>query len=293
MRIKTLKMLVELVELGSYLAVAAKLNLSQPAVSMQIKLLEETFGTELVVKEAGAIKLTPAGKVVYHKAKEIIAIWDKADLEVQQYRGTAYRRLTIGASTIPSIYLLPVPISRFCERFPQVEITMEVGDSLAISEQLAAKELDLAVVGSKPPGNRFKIQTVAEDSLVLIFPRGSKLAERDLLNIKDLRAERMIIREEGSGTRSALLNALQQAGLPRTVLNISACLGSTEAIIAAVEAGLGVSFVSELAARKAVNNGRVALARLADLEISRRFYLIYYQERETELLLQSFINYLR
>ena len=103
----------------------------------------------------------------------------------------------------------------------------------------------------------------------------------------------MIIREEGSGTRSALLNALHQAGLPRTVLNISACLGSTEAIIAAVEAGLGVSFVSELAARKAVNNGRVALARLADLEISRRFYLIYYQERETELLLQSFINYLR
>ncbi|MGM0472142.1 MAG: selenium metabolism-associated LysR family transcriptional regulator [Bacillota bacterium] len=288
MKLKTLKMLVKLIEKGSFSAVADDLKLTQPAVSMQIKSLEDKFDTDLVMRQDGAIKLTPSGKVVYRHAKRILSEWKQAKLKVRQVKGETFGHLNIGASTIPSEYLLPDLLSKFYKKFPEVEATIKVEDSAEVISQLKERNLDLIIVGSKPTDIQFNVVPVIEDHLVLILPLGHQLTSKTQVTVEDLVEERMLIREEGSGTRKAMLKGLQDIGVNKRDLNIGVQFGSTEAIISAVESGLGISFVSELAARKAVANGRVQSIKISDMLISRKLYLAYHQKREDELLIKEF-----
>jgi DNA-binding transcriptional LysR family regulator len=288
MQFKTLKMLVKLIEKGSFSAVADELGVTQPAVSMQVKSLEETFDTDLVIRQGGGITLTPAGKVVYRYSKEILSSWEKTKLKVEQVKGETYGQLVIGASTIPSEYLLPDLLAEFCSKLPEVEVLMEVGDSAEMIDNLKNRKADIVIVGFKPEDNRFKVMSVVEDRLVLIVPKGHELTQRDRVNIIDLEAERMLIREEGSGTRKAMLAGFKEAGLNERDLNIVVRLGSTESVISAVEAEVGISFVSGMAAQKAVNNARVEKIEVVDMLISRKLYMAYYRDREEELLIKEF-----
>ncbi|MBM7624906.1 selenium metabolism-associated LysR family transcriptional regulator [Sporohalobacter salinus] len=290
MKLKTLKMLVKLIEKGSFSAVADKLNLTQPAVSMQIKALEDRFNTDLVLRQEKEIKLTPAGKVVYRQSKKILNAWEEAKVEVEQVKGETFDQLIIGASTIPSEYLLPDLLAKFYKRFPQVEVLIKVGDSAEVINTLKDREVDLIIVGSKPNRNQFEVVSVIEDRLVLILPPEHKLGDASQVSLADLVEERVLIREEGSGTRKAMLAGLKKAGINKNEFNIGIQLGSTEAVISAVEAGLGVSFVSELAANKAVTNGRVVRVKVSDMLISRKLYLAYHQERKNETLIKEFRN---
>ena len=290
MKLKTLKMLVKLIEKGSFSVVADELDLTQPAVSMQIKSLEETFNTDLVIREGGEIKLTPAGKVVYHRAKQILDNWEQTKLEVKEVKGEAYGQIVIGASTIPSEYLLPNLLSDFCKKLPEVEVLMEVDDSKEIVDKLDNRKVDVAVVGSKPTKKELEFRTVAEDNLTLIVPKDHGLLKNERVTTNDLVKERILIREEGSGTRKAMLDGLKERGLSEKNLNIIVRLGSTEAIISAVEVGLGISFVSELAAKKAVVNNRVERIKVEDMIINRKIYLAYRCERAEELLIKEFIG---
>lgn len=288
MKLKTLKMIVELVEKGSFSAVADKLNLTQPAVSMQIKSLEDKFDTNLVLRQEGKIKLTPAGKIIYRQAKKILSTWEEAKVEVEQVIGETFDQLIIGASTIPSEYLVPDLLAKLYKKFPQIEVLMEVGDSIEIINSLEDREIDLIIVGTKPNQNQFEVMSVIEDRLVLILPSEHRLGDSSQVSLSDLIEERILIREKGSGTRKAMLAGLKEAGINTEELNIGIQLGSTEAVISAVEAGLGVSFVSELAADKAVANERVKRVRITDMLISRKLYLAYHQERKDEVLIKEF-----
>ncbi|ADL12842.1 selenium metabolism-associated LysR family transcriptional regulator [Acetohalobium arabaticum] len=288
MKLKTLKMLVKLIEMGSFSAVADKLDLTQPAVSMQIKSLEKRFDTDLVVRQDGGIKLTPTGKIIYRKAKRILDVWEEAKLEIEQVKGETFDQLIIGASTIPSEYLLPDLLAEFYKKFPQVEVLMEVGDSTEIINNLEDREVDIIIVGSKPTQNQFEVVSVIEDRLVLILPLEHRLINSSHVSLADLIKEQILIREQGSGTRKAMLAGLKEAGIDKAELNLGLQLGSTEAVISAVEAGLGVSFVSELAASKAVDNRRVEKVKVNDMLISRKLYLAYHQERKNEALIKEF-----
>jgi len=280
-------MFVELVELGSYSHVAEKLNLTQPAVTMQIKALEEHFSTELVIKEKGEIHLTPSGRVIYNKAKEILENWEIAESKVNYYQGLVDDELTIGASTIPSVYLLAEKLSEFAVEFPEVNIVMETGDSRDIIDKLEKKEVDAGIVGLKPRSTRFKVKVVARDSLVLIVPCSNFLIDKDKVYLKDLKKEKILMREKGSGTRKAFMKGLTKVGINFSTLNINASLGSTQAVISAVEAGLGISFVSSLAARQAVKCNKVRQIQVKNLSVNRNFYLSYHKARENELLIKG------
>ncbi len=293
MRIRTLQMFIELVDLGSYSHVAEKLDLTQPAVTMQIKALEEQFATKLVIKDKGKIKLTPSGRVIYNSAKKILENWDIAENKVNQYKGTVFDNLKIGASTIPSIYLLPEKLTKFFEEFPQVKIILETGDSGDIIEKLEKGEVDVGVTGFKPVTAKLKVRVIAEDLLVLIIPSTNPLTEKTSISLNDLINENLLMREKGSGTRKAFMRGLNQAGFNISGLHIKAELGSTEAVIAAVEAGLGISFVSSLAARKAVERKRVKQVKVENFSISRSFYLAYHKARGDEQLIKTLIRCLK
>ncbi len=288
MKLKSLKMLIKLVEKGSFSSVASDLQVSQPAVSMQIKALEDKFDTELVIREDREIKLTPAGKAIYRRAKNIISEWEQAKLEVEKLKGEPFEQLTIGASTIPASYLVPDLLTFFCDKFPEVEIFIKVGDSQEVIDKLSNREVDVIIVGTKPEDNKLEVISVVEDQLVLVVPPEDELAETSLLSIQDLAQKKMLIREEGSGTRKAMMAGLKEAGACRHDLNIRGQLESNEAVISAVESGLGVSFISKLAARKAVEQGRVKQVAVEDMLITRKFYLAYYEERKEEMPIKEF-----
>ncbi|AGB42064.1 transcriptional regulator [Halobacteroides halobius DSM 5150] len=290
MKLQTLKMLVWLAEYKSFSIVAKQLDLTQPAVSMQIKSLEEQFETNLITRQKGNIELTPAGKIIYHQAKKILNDWEEAKLKVKQIKGKTYDHLTIGASTIPSEYLLPNLLAKFYNKLPEVETTVEVGDSKEIINLLKNKKIDLAIVGLKPAINQLQIKPIVTDSLVLIVPPDHRLANKRQVNSKELITERILLREKGSGTRQTMLTALENNGINKESLNIRACLGSNEAIISAVAAKLGISFISNLAAKNATLNNRIEKIEVTDISTSRKFYLAYYHNREKELLIKEFNN---
>ncbi len=288
MRIKTLKMLVLLAEKGSYSAVAEELDISQPAVSMQINSLEDNYEVELVERRKGEVQLTPAGRAFYRHGRRILSRWQRLEDEMDKVKREDSGHISLGGSTIPSTYLLPDVMADFSKDFPEVKMSLSIGDSEHIIKLLKNREVDLAVIGKKPRSGSLKVRPVLEDRLKLIFPGQDNSFRCENIAAEDIPGRRVIIREEGSGTRRAMLNGLRDAGVRPEELNVRAEMASNEAVIAAVEAGLGISFISRLAANKAREQGRVQVKDVEDMLITRKFYLSYQKDRSGEALLEEF-----
>lgn len=290
MKIEKIKIFITLVDLESYSLTAEKFGLSQPAVSMQIKSLEEYFGTKLFQKEKGQINLSPAGKIVYQEGKKIIKRWGYLEQKVESKKNIKIKKLKIASSTIPSEYLLPEIISKLNNILSGLQTKVSVGDSRSMIKLLEDDEVDLIIVGYKPPNNKFKKLKLYKDNLSLIIPLEHQLSQSDKVFLADLQNENLLIREAGSGTRKATILAFAEADLKLDDFKITSQLGSTEAIISAVESGLGISFISQIAAKKAAICGRVKEIKVQDLDYLRNFYLAYNKNREDDLLINKFIE---
>ncbi|MGM0603510.1 MAG: selenium metabolism-associated LysR family transcriptional regulator [Bacillota bacterium] len=290
MKLNTLKIFVNLIDLGSYSLTADKLNLTQPAVSMQIKSLEEKFDEKLVLKEKGELKLTPVGKIIYSESKKILKNWDSLLQKVEMNKGKKAKELYIASSTIPSEYMIPDILACLLNYIPELKARVTVGDSAESIDLLERNKVDLAVVGYKPENNKFKIIEAADDRLKLILPSEHKLALKDKIFLEDLQSEKMLIREEGSGTRKAMLAGFNKLSLTLNDFNIVGQLGSTESIISAVQSGLGISFVSQLASSKAAGCRPLVEIDVADMQSGRKFYLAFSKNRENDPIIKRFID---
>lgn len=290
MKIERIETFITLVDLESYSLTAEKLDISQPAVSMQIKALEEYFNTELFHKEKGQIILSPAGRVVYQEGKKILKRWGYLRQRVESKKNTQIKKLKIASSTIPSEYLLPQIISKLNKNIESLKTEVSVGDSRSMISLLENDEVDLIIVGYKPQNNKFKAIDLCSDNLSLIAPLDHSLAEKEKVFLAELQNQDLLLREDGSGTRKATISAFKEAGLKLKDFNIISQLGSTEAIISAVESGLGISFISKIAAKKAAICRRVAEIDVADVESERKFYLAFNKNRHDDFLINSFIE---
>jgi DNA-binding transcriptional LysR family regulator len=188
-------------------------------------------------------------------------------------RGQISGRLAIGASTVPSEFIIPKFLRQFRALHPLVAISLKVGSSREMLQLLENGVVDLCVIGSLPSGSRLDSFVVAEDALTLIAPPGHPL-QGAKLHVDDLRAQPFILREPGSGTRDAAVAALSALGLSDEALTVVGEVGSHEAVVAAVEAGLGLSVVSSLAASRAVADGRVVALDWPGSTQRRHFYCV-------------------
>ncbi|MFW6266998.1 MAG: selenium metabolism-associated LysR family transcriptional regulator [Halanaerobium sp.] len=290
MKIERIETFITLVDLESYSLTAEKYKLSQPAVSMQIKSLEKYFGTDLFYKEKGQIILTPAGRIVYQEGKKILKRWGYLKQKVESRKNLEIKRLKIASSTIPSEYLLPEIISNLNNKLDSLKTEVSVGDSRSMINLLENDEVDLIIVGYRPQSNKFKSIELCSDNLSLIAPLKHSFVEKEKVFLTELQNQNLLIREAGSGTRKATLSAFEEADLKLEDFNVISQLGSTEAIISAVESGLGISFISKLAAKKAVSYRRVALINVEDVEYERKFYLAYNKNRHDDFLINTFIK---
>jgi DNA-binding transcriptional LysR family regulator len=293
MNLNYLETFVMVAKHKSFSRAAHVLNLTQPAVSKHIAMLEAHYGTKLVNRTSRRVELTDAGIVLHHFAKRIIAITQRAKEEISSFAEDVKGRLAIGASTIPGHYVLPKLISEFKKEYPLVDVSLEVSNSGKIVNRLHEEAIHLGVVGA--PVNCAEINCTAflNDELVLIIPKGHSLGTRAELVADDLVGEKLIVREPDSGTRRVIEEKLIAAGVPPDSLQIAGEFGSTESVLAAVEAGLGISFASRWAAEKAALAGRIELRSLKDLDLSRSLYLIYPRNRTPSRPTHAFLSFVK
>jgi DNA-binding transcriptional LysR family regulator len=287
MNLKKLEAFIMVVEKNSFSEAAAALKSSQPSVSLKIKSLEDELGFELLDRGAAGIRPTPAGVLVYTAAKDIAKRWRMLEGELGEFQGTLTGTLTIGASTIPGTYLLPGWVKRFRSLFPKVDVKIEIGDSKKILEKLQNHQIDAAIIGMKVESRLLKSNPVATDSLVLVTPEGHPLVQTESADFSQLQQYDFVLREEGSGTLKMMEHYLAEKGLSFEDLTVAVSIGSTESVIAAVEAGLGISFISRLAAMPAQRAGRIKIVDMFE-PYEREFYLVTHTDAENTPMIRQF-----
>lgn len=290
MNLSQLETFVITVEKGTLSAAAEELHLTQPAVSKQLKALEEFFGVRLLDRSGREVKLTEGGRIFYRRAREILRLLEQLRRELAEVTNLVRGELLLGASTIPGHYVLPRLIGNFKAKYPQVEIKLEIGDSEDIIKRLIEGEIELGVVGAEERKKGLLYQRLAEDELILIVPVDHPWADRPALKVQELAEACWVWRKQGSGTRRVAEEKLKAAGFTLPPQRIVVELGSTEAIVSAVEAGLGVSLVSRWAAEKSLRLGRVVTVPLEGVNLKRYLYLVR-RTRELTPAASAFVEF--
>ncbi len=253
---------------------AKELLLSQPAVTQQIKALEEECGTPLFSRSGGRIALTAAGRALLPYAERLKAISDEALAAVASASGKHGGALAIGASQTIGQYLLPNLVAGFLRENPRIAITARSGNTDAMLEALAAGRIQLALIEGPPLRKGIRVEPFMEDHMVLVVPADHEWADREI-DAARLADTPLLMREFGSGSRRVVENALLRAGLRKKDLRPTMELDSTEGLLSAVEAGLGAAFVSRWAVRNQLALGTLRLARVRGLRLARMFSIAY------------------
>lgn len=255
---------------------AEELYLTQPAVSLQIKALEEDLGVKLFDRTGTHVELTAAGKILLRYAGQASSLLAQAEHEISALSGDHAGHLALGASTTIAQYVLPRMLSAFLKQFPRVHATLISGNTEQVVDHIKENKIALGLIEGPARSREVKADPFLRDTLVLIVPAAHELAERSSISCADLQKAPLLLRERGSGTRRVVELALEKHGIRHSSLNITMELDSSEAIKSAVEAGLGVGFISHWAIAKDLRLGRsFKIIDVEGLEIKRHFLLAY------------------
>jgi DNA-binding transcriptional LysR family regulator len=261
-------------DLGNFSEAARRLHISQPAVSQAISSLEKHFGMDLFLRHGRSVRLTEAGQALKPMARELLATAWRLDETMASLQGEVVGEINIGCSTASGKYLLPGLIARFRERFPQVRINVIVTSRHSVLDRLLSGQAALGVSSKRIEHRDLEYNDFFSDDVILIAPSDHPWASYGLIYPDDLLDEPMILREESSGTREVLLDALMQHDISPDMLSISMELGNAEAIEMAVEEGLGVAFISKLAAARGLALGRVVEIEVEGMRLQRGISLV-------------------
>ena len=231
-----------------------------------------------------------AGRVREDYARRILARTEEPPTAVTETAGLRRGDLAIGASPTPGTYLLPRIVAAFQERYPQISVALHIAASTEVGERVLRHELDLGVVGGKIHAPGLQAEPFLDDEIVLVAAPTHPLAAAGSTRAMALRDHRVILPERGSDTRLALDEALQEAGHSVTP---AMELAGNEAIKEAVAAGLGVAFLSRLAARTEVAAGRLVVIPIPDLVIRRRFSIVHLKDRRLSQAVRAFTEMVR
>jgi DNA-binding transcriptional LysR family regulator len=271
----SLKSFIAAAEEGSFSKAAARLGITQPAVSLSISKLEKELGVKLFERTAGSFSLTGAGGLLLERAREIVEAEERLYAAAANASGDVSGRLTMAASNIPGEYILPRLIRDFTAGYPRVEVNLVISDSAEVAEAVRSGSVEVGFTGARPRGSRMKVTPVCPDFLVLIAPPAHPLASKTVKDPARLLEEGLVLREAGSGTRGLMLESLKQVGINPAGLRVVTELGSTSSVMEAVEEGMGLSMVSIWAAQPRIAAGRIAPVRLKGVEARRDFLMIH------------------
>ncbi|MBS1814226.1 MAG: LysR family transcriptional regulator [Acidobacteria bacterium] len=247
-----------------------ELFLTQPAITQQIKALEEEVGAPLFDRSKGRVALTQHGVVLLGYAEQLKRTVDEAVEALAAIGGAHGGELSIGASQTIAQYLLPRIVAGFLKEHPRVSMQIHSGNTDEMLDMLAEHKIQLALIEGPPLRADVKTTPFMEDEMVLIVPPRHPWAKKTI-DLATFREAPLLTREHGSGSRRVVEQALRQAGVNLHTMHVAMTFDSTESLMSAVAAGLGVAFVSQLAAKNQLKLGTIALSRVSGLALSRTF----------------------
>jgi DNA-binding transcriptional LysR family regulator len=276
----------------SFTKAAESLHMTQPAVTFQIRQLEEYFNTRLFDRTHNRISLTAAGERVFEYSEKILGLYSEMNTRVRELTGDVSGILLIGASTTIAEYVLPGLLGEFQERHRNVNIRLTVSNSLGVVHMVENNSIDVGIVEAPVSNKNLAVEVCWHDKLVLICPPAHQLARKSAISVQELRELPFIGREEGSGTRDVINDYMAQNGIPWQDLNVSMEFGSPESVKSAVEAGLGVSIVSESTVKKELKLGTLVALPLEPL-LERPFSLVYQRQKFRLRAVEEFMQFAR
>ena len=281
-------------EAENFSAAARKLHLTQPAVSQQIQALEKRLQLELFQRDGKRIALTEAGQALAPMARELVTLSASIEEAMAARRGLVAGHLTIGCTSTPGKYTLPWLVGSFCEQYPHVQISVEVIKRADLVRKLEAHEISFGIMSGQIEHPDLVYHELMQDDLVLIVPAKHPFAHQEVIAPDQLRGQTLILREEAAGTRVSLLDGLERIGLSLDDFRLSPIeLGAAEGIIAAVEAGWGISWVSMVAAQRAFELGKIRILEIEGFALRRTIYLVSHRQRASGNAQLAFYEFIR
>lgn len=250
---------------------AEQLFLTQPAVTLQIKALEEDLGVRLFDRAAGRISLTRHGSTLLGYATRMANLAAEAEEELRCKEGKVSGHLSLGVSTTIAQYVLPRLLGAFLAEYPAVEFALQSGNTSQIVQLLLDGKVAIGLIEGPSRARGVRCEPFMEDELVLITPPQLAI---DHLTASQFVATSLLMREQGSGSRRVVETALAKAGFKLKSFKNVIYLDSSEAIKSAVEGGLGIAFVSRWAISKELELGTLKVARVSGVTVKRHFALI-------------------
>ncbi len=276
----------------SFTKAAETLHMTQPAVTFQVRQLEEHFNTRLFDRTHNRINLTEAGSRAYEYADKIFELYQEMESSIREMTGEIRGALTIGASTTIAEYMLPTLLGDFKAKYPEVEIHLKVSNTDGIVSMVENNTIDLGVVEAPVANKNLVVEVCRMDQLVAILPPRHPLAGRSSLALPELVGYPFICREEGSGTREVITEYLGSLDGCSEALNISMELGSPEAVKGAVEAGMGVSVVSRATIQKELKLGTLAAVNL-EPTLQRPFSFVHQKQKFRLRVMEELLEFAR
>ncbi|MFX3633351.1 MAG: selenium metabolism-associated LysR family transcriptional regulator [Candidatus Pristimantibacillus sp.] len=280
-------------ERGSFSAAAGSLHMTQPAVTMQVQSLEDYFGTKLLQRSTKRIELTEAGRALIPYARRSIELIRDTDQAMSMFTKQLKGRLQLGASLTIGEYVLPRLLGPFGQEYPDISIIMKVSNTTQLLDDILNNQLNFGLVEAPINHPDIHMEAVMSDELKLIVPKGHPLAEQTSVMLDEVAKYPFVLREQGSGTRLVMEEQLRRKDIDPANLKIVMELGSTGAVKSAVEAGLGVSFLSASSVKHEVALGLLHIVPIADAKFKRQFYSIYLKSSLLPISAVTFLTFLR
>jgi LysR family transcriptional regulator, transcriptional activator of the cysJI operon len=255
----------------SFSKAAEKLHLSQPAVTSQVRTLEEGLGIALFDRIGRNAKLTPAGTTLLGYVRQIETLTNEAVAALAPYGVQESAELNIGAAHTIAVYVLPRLLPQILRDWPKLRVHVLSGSSIEVLNALANHQVSLGLIEAPAHRPDFKIEHFMDDELCLILPPNHRWVKKTTLRAAEIVQEPILLRESGSGMRRFVEEYLERNGVLSQQLHTTVDMNSTEAILSAVEAGLGIGFVPKMALGKALQSASVVAIPLENGPIKRQF----------------------
>jgi DNA-binding transcriptional LysR family regulator len=281
------------VDRRSFSQAAERLGVTQPAVSLQVRALEKRLGTQLLDRSGRRVEPTEAGWRLYRGAQKLLALEEQIESDVAstaegELRGT----LVLGASTGPAAIVVPTLLGEFQRQNPGVHVSLTVSDTHTVVERVAARELELGIVGASRRYRGVRFEPFFSDEVILACPPGHRFAGRTV-SLDELREEPLILMQEGAGVRQIVEDALRRRGIRLRDLEVRLELGLQESVRRAVQAGYGVTFISRTAVESDLEAGTLTEARVQGLEATREISLAVAAGRARSRVADAFVEFAR
>lgn len=292
MNLKQLEAFVQVAEGGSFSKAAKQLFLTQPTISAHISSLEKELNARLFVRNTKEVKLSDDGKELYRYARQMIDLQKKIEERFETGKSESKHLITIAASTIPAQYLLPKILMKFNERYPKEQVKLLETDSSQVVTQIIDHMVDVGFTGTVLEKKHCKYIPFYKDELVVITPNTEKYQtlHQNIEDISWISGERLIMREEGSGTRKEAGKQLRNAGINLDKLKIIASIENQETIKKSVKQGMGISIISRLAAEDEARLGDLLTFPIPKADQGRDINLVYNKNYQMSKSAERFVK---